>query len=61
MEQNMKRDIKRLLYLQRTLDNLIHQEIEETSLRGKELDIQRFRESLIYHIDDNLEALEQHR
>lgn len=61
MEQNTKRDIKRLLYLQRTLDNLIHQEIEEFSLRRRELDIQRFRESLIYHIDDNLEALEQHR
>ncbi len=57
----MKNDINRLLYLRRELDQIIENFITEDVVRGKDVDIDRIRESLIYHIDDNLDALRQRR
>lgn len=59
MDKATKAKVKRLLYLRKELDNIIENEITETVLREKELDIEKFRDSIIYHLDDNLEALRQ--
>ena len=60
-DKSAKAKAKRLLYLGRELDNIIDNEITETALREKEMDIEKFRESIIYHLDDNLAALRQER
>lgn len=60
-DKSAKAKVKRLLYLRRELDNIIENEITETALREKEVDIEKFRESIIYHLDDNLAALRQGR
>ena len=57
----MKNTINRLLYLRRELDQLIENVITEEVVRGKDVDIDRLRESLIYHIDDHLDALRRGR
>lgn len=53
----MKEKISRLLYLRKQLETIIDNEITETVLRGKETDVDHLRESLIYHMDDNLDML----
>lgn len=57
----MKEKINRLLYLEQQLINIIHNEITENVIRDKETDVDRLRESLIYHIDDQLHWLKQGR
>ena len=57
----MKEEVKRLLYLRKEVDNIIDNYISEYVLRGKEFDTNLLRDSLIYHIDDNLNALKQGR
>ena len=42
-------------------DQIIENIITEEVIRGKDVDIDRIRESLIYHIDDNLGAFRQGR
>ena len=61
MDKSVKATVKGLLYLRRELDNIIDNEITETALREKEMDIGKFREPIIYHLDDNLAALRQER
>lgn len=43
----MKNDLSRLLYLRRELDQIIENVITEEVVRGKDVDIDRLRESLI--------------
>ncbi len=57
----MKEKIKRLLYLKKELNDIIDNYITEIVLRDKEMDMERFKESLVYHIDDNLDALKRNR
>lgn len=57
----MKEKIKRLLYLKKELNDIIDNYITEVVLRDKEMDVERFKESLVYHIDDNLDALKHNR
>ena len=57
----MKNIINRLLYLRRELDQIIENVITEEVVREKDIDIDRLRESLIYHIDEHLDALRQRR
>lgn len=57
----MKAEIKRLLYLRKELDNIIDNYIEDIVLREKDADIEKLKESIIYHLDDNLDALRQKR
>lgn len=57
----MKEKISRLLYLRKELETIIDNEITEVVLRGREIDAEGFRESLLYHLDDNLDALRQNR
>lgn len=57
----MNDKVKRLLYLRKELDNIIDNAITEYVLREKELDIKSLRDSLSYHIDDNLDAFKQNR
>ena len=57
----MKEEVKRLLYLRKEVDNIIDNYISEYVLRGKEVDTSQLRDSLLYHIDDNLDALKHGR
>ena len=57
----MKEKIKRLLYLKKELNDIIDNYITEIILRDKELDMECFKESLVYHIDDNLDALKHNQ
>ena len=57
----MKEKVKRLLYLRKELDNIIDNAITEEVLRGREVDAESLRESVIYHLDDQLAALKQGR
>ena len=57
----MKNTINRLLYLRRELDQIIENVITEEVVREKDMDIDQLRESLIYHIDDHLDALRRRR
>ncbi len=56
-----RKKIKRLLYLKKELNDIIDNYITEIVLRDKELDVEHFKESLVYHIDDNLDALKHNR
>ena len=57
----MKEKVSRLLYLRKELDNIIDNAITEEVLRGREVDAESLRESVIYHLDDQLAALKQGR
>lgn len=56
-----KNQIKRLLYLRRELGNVIENAITEYVLREKPLDVNNLKDSLLYRIDDCIEALKQGR
>ncbi len=58
---NKIREIARLIYLRKTLDERIDEFITSYLLRDKELDIERIKETLLYHIEDNLEFYKQGR
>ena len=57
----MKAKIKRLLYLRKELNDIIDNCIMETVLRGKDIDIEQLKDGLVYHVEDNIVALEQGR
>lgn len=57
----MKKYINRLLYLRKKLDNIIDQCITQEVLMGKTVNVDDLKESLLYHIDDELYCLRQHR
>lgn len=55
------REIARLIYLRKILDERIDEFITSYLLRDKELDVKQIKESLLYHIEDNLECYKQGR
>ena len=57
----MKYEIKTLIYLRTLIDTTIDNAITEYSLRGKETDLDRLKESIIYHIDDQSDYIKQNR
>ena len=57
----MKNAIDRLLYLRKEVDQIIDNCITEEVLCGQEVDTDRLLESLVYHIEDNLDFLKQGR
>ena len=50
----MKNKIKTLLYLRKELDAIIDNYITEYVLREKDINTSDMKESLIYHIEENL-------
>ena len=54
-----KQIISYLLSLRRNLDSIIDNAISEDVLRGKNLNIDKFKDSLDYHIDESLNWIEQ--
>ena len=57
----MKNQIKRFLYLQRQLSNIIEEWLTERVLREKDLKLDELREILISRIDDAISALKEGR
>ena len=57
----MKKKVDRLIYLRKALDNIIDNAITDNVMRDRPLSAKDLRESLIYHIDDQLYYYEQDR
>ena len=59
--ENNNSSIKRLLYLESELNNRIHNYINEYCLRNKTFDPEKLKDTLLYIIDDNINALKQNK
>lgn len=57
--KNIKMQTARLIYLEKELNNLIHNCITEYVLRCKDINVDELRESLLYHLDEQLDLLKQ--
>lgn len=55
------KEISRLIYLRKTLDERIDEFITSYLLRDRELEVDKIKETLMYHIEDNLEFYKQGR
>ena len=57
----MKEKIKRLMYLRAQLESIIDNAITEELLRNRDIDVDKFVDSLTYHIDDQMGYYRQNR
>jgi hypothetical protein len=59
--ETIKMQLKRILYLEKELNDRIHGYITDYCLRGKPINPQELKDSLSYVIEDNIYCLEQNR
>lgn len=55
------RQIKRILIIEERLTKLLNGYITDYILRDKEIDVDELKDTLLFHLEDDLDCLREHR
>lgn len=61
IDKKTTKNIQRLIYMRKQIDEVIDGEINDYILRGRPSTVEELRDRIIYKLDDNLDALKMDR
>lgn len=61
IDKKTTKNIQRLIYMRKQIDETIDGEINDYILRGRPSTVEELRDRIIYKLDDNLDALKMDR